>query len=622
MKPLLIILGIWLCLYVLFANEVLINPDGIAHFSYLRSLLFDVDLLFFNEYEHYAFQTGAAYLTPTGHLSNIWSIGPAVLWLPFALLGQLFSYPLEWFGIDVGQAGYSLGLIAFGVKLGSSLLGLLTVWLLYLMGHKLTGRRELYPPLLFLFGTPLVFYSFYWSDLSHVHSVFAVTMFLYVQLSDRDETDPWYWACSGLCFGLMVLVREQNAGFGVLMLPDAYRLYQSGIEKKLFFKNIGLWFVSGFVLLLPQFLAWKVVLGSFWAAPKSANLDWGSFRIVSSLFSTYHGLFVWTPLFLLGLFGALDLFRENKRFGIWLAVAFAIQLIINSNVVNWWASSSFGNRFYLNCLPVFYIFFMSLYRNKRKLAMVLSGVATAYSLYLFLLQAEGTLHLGGYLAAGEFFGLLRSNLSAVPSMLYKIFANPYGQIKAGLIVSLPIAALAFAVTVWFGRVFEKNLEPRKFVLRIGTVLLGLTLVFDGLIAAAAFGAREKASTYRVQAAGMRYHAEDWQRFIKKNSLEIIAKKYIKDGQYDSARTTLERLIRLQPQHAMYPLMLGLMDIQLGRYRQAESVIAGALRMYPNHPEINRYARLLAERVEHQKIALRFSFDQHFNMSVSVRLENL
>jgi len=84
----------------LLASVLVVNPyvrgDGNGYYAWLASPIVDRDLDFRNQYRHadplfrdYVIdadgQTQPGQATPTGHVINQWSIGPAVLWAPWFL---------------------------------------------------------------------------------------------------------------------------------------------------------------------------------------------------------------------------------------------------------------------------------------------------------------------------------------------------------------------------------------------------------------------------------------------------------------------------------------------------------------------------------------------------------
>src|SRR5262249_61907137 len=67
-----------------------IDADAIEYFSHLRSLYFDKDVEFANEYAHFGIlgRRDRSQPTATGHHRTTFSVGPALLWLPFYAAGD------------------------------------------------------------------------------------------------------------------------------------------------------------------------------------------------------------------------------------------------------------------------------------------------------------------------------------------------------------------------------------------------------------------------------------------------------------------------------------------------------------------------------------------------------
>ena len=83
--------------------------DGVGYYAYLPSVFFDGDLNFTNEFDpqqspftHIPLNIPAA---RPGYLINPWSVGPAIYWTPFWLLGHALERPsqLPLRGVGVGQ---------------------------------------------------------------------------------------------------------------------------------------------------------------------------------------------------------------------------------------------------------------------------------------------------------------------------------------------------------------------------------------------------------------------------------------------------------------------------------------------------------------------------------------
>jgi hypothetical protein len=92
-----------------------INGDAIQYYAYLRSVVFDRDLDFANEYERFYggdADSGAASVwvharTATGRSPNLMSVGPALLWSPFYLAVLVGVSLASSAGVPVAVNGYS-----------------------------------------------------------------------------------------------------------------------------------------------------------------------------------------------------------------------------------------------------------------------------------------------------------------------------------------------------------------------------------------------------------------------------------------------------------------------------------------------------------------------------------
>ena len=70
-----------------------LQSDGFYYFAYLRSIAFDHDVNFMNDYrmlglgdKTYLFQP-----TRTGYAESAWTIGPAIVWSPFFAVGHVVA---------------------------------------------------------------------------------------------------------------------------------------------------------------------------------------------------------------------------------------------------------------------------------------------------------------------------------------------------------------------------------------------------------------------------------------------------------------------------------------------------------------------------------------------------
>ena len=192
--------------------------DEVQYFAYLRSLWFDHDVSFENEYQHF-WDAGIArsqgfhetYLerqTETGRRISFATIGTAILWSPFyAVADALVGLGLAGGGIRDGYGPPYVRAVAFG----SAVYGWLAIVLGWAMAHRLgLGRGALAAALATWFGTPLIFYMYVAPPMAHACQAFAVAAFLFVWLLVRERWTIGGGVALGAAAALMVMVREQD----------------------------------------------------------------------------------------------------------------------------------------------------------------------------------------------------------------------------------------------------------------------------------------------------------------------------------------------------------------------------------------------------------------------------
>jgi hypothetical protein len=187
--------------------------DEIQFFSYLRSLWFDHDVSFENEYQHfYDLNIGrgegfhATFLeqhTDAGRRPSFATIGSALLWSPFYAAADLVTR------ITGGSAdGFSRPYVA-AVAYGSACYGFVAILLSIAAARRFAGPGLLAGLVVWL-GTPLLFYMYVSPPYSHACSAFAVALFVTIWLKVRDRWSVGGAIALGLSGALMAMVREQD----------------------------------------------------------------------------------------------------------------------------------------------------------------------------------------------------------------------------------------------------------------------------------------------------------------------------------------------------------------------------------------------------------------------------
>jgi hypothetical protein len=327
-----------------------LDADAVEYYSHLRSLYFDGDVDFENEFDHFGILERYDKIRPTatGHRRTIFSVGPALLWLPFYALGDLWAR-----AAGVVENGYSPAHIR-SVTLASLVYGLAGLLLVYRVLVTIFARRiAFWTVFLLLYATFLYWYMVHEPVVSHAGSFFLAAAVLAVWWPGRRGLDPLRGAWLGLLIGLAATVRWQNGV--LLLLPCAALLprLRSATRPTL---GRGLLVLATFVLgVLPQLLVWKAIFGSYLLGDPPHGRDFLRFShpyVLETLFSSRHGLLFWTPVLWAGYLGVLALWRRDR--GVAVAVLPPLLLMSYVNVCSgdWWAGGSFSNRRFDSVLPI------------------------------------------------------------------------------------------------------------------------------------------------------------------------------------------------------------------------------------------------------------------------------
>jgi hypothetical protein len=354
--------------------------DEVQYYAYLRSVYFDGDLDFRNEYTYFAEQRLAvgddAVLNAllredannpnpaTGLLRNVAPVGSAILWAPGFLLADLFVVIANALGAAIPRDGFARPYIV-AVCLMTALYCLLGLLLCYRLARRFSGDFAATTATLTVFlASPLVFYSFIAMPWSHAPGFFLFALFLTVWMRHWRrpiERGLGSWLLLGLIGGLMVMTREQ---LGLLLIiPALEALWQYGALAR-----SGRWrdalgqlgrhlafLVTLVVAVTPQLLAYQVLNGR--PAPSSTvagKLDWSSPNFLNTLIDPGRGAFLWAPVLALGLLGLIWLARKDAALALLLLAGFLAQTYINGAFgTTWHLRGAFGFRRLIECTPIF-----------------------------------------------------------------------------------------------------------------------------------------------------------------------------------------------------------------------------------------------------------------------------
>jgi hypothetical protein len=361
-----IVFVVWALTTLLWLQPGIAKPDGAGYFVYLPSIVLDHDLLFFDEWQRFGMIRDGVIafkdVTANGHLADHWTCGSAMAWLPPYLLGHLLAS---------NHNGVSLP-YNVPVVFTSAVAGLIAL-LLGLRAASRYGTNATIAAIAIWFGSPLMWYSLRHATMSHAIGAAACAAVVYLSM----RPSPSYFAI-GLAAGFAFAVRPQNAPFILVPLILAPS------------KKFG-WTILGAIIGgLPQIVVSQIL----WDSPLAfANIgtqgnDWQAFthvRLFETLFSSYHGLAIWTPLLLFALAGFYFLVKDDRRLGIAAIAMFVIQWLMVSTLDRaFWGGAAFGQRRFDNCTIFFILGLAALFaRLPRWAAIVIAAVPSLWTLALF-----------------------------------------------------------------------------------------------------------------------------------------------------------------------------------------------------------------------------------------------
>lgn len=374
--------------------------DEVQYYAYIRSVYFDGDLDFRNEYQHFA-DVGQRNGDPaiynallrhrpddppvnpqTGKIRNLAPIGSSLMWAPGFVLADVSVRLVQLTGADIAADGFSKPYI-WAVCIMSALYGLAGLLLSYRLARRLTGVfAATLATLTVWLASPLVFYTYIAMPWSHATSFFLFALFLTLWLHEwgsdermlttrRAQRPLWAWALLGVVGGIMASTREQLGLFMLLPAVEGVVAYIALLKEKgwqglrspaltALFKGHMLFLVCLVLALVPQLLTYSVLNGrpfpSTVVSGKLSSSGGISPHFFDTLFHPQHGAFLWSPVLLIGLFGLGRVARHDCLLGWLLLLGFLVQTYINGSFgTTWHLSGSFGFRRLIECTPIFII---------------------------------------------------------------------------------------------------------------------------------------------------------------------------------------------------------------------------------------------------------------------------
>ncbi len=365
------------------------KPDALAGLAWLRSALFDFDLYFGNEYKFLDQNPFQSYSTETGYCVNPLGVGTAILQLPFYLLGFIGTYvhnfnslnPLPYDGLNT--------MFRQAAGLGGAVYGAAAILLSARIAACFASKRTaLWAAMLIAAGTPLLYYSSVGSLYQHTAGAFLAALFIDRLLAEHKNLRHIIFA--GLVGGLM-LSTSLRCIFMLALLPLAWWLNRRWTA------DSCIAFAAALLLgFMPQMFVWQLIYGA--PLPLGELLVWQGrtgFSPVQALFSSHHGMFIWSPLLIFSFVGFALLYKRQRLYALLLSAVCLAFVIVNS-IFRPYDDFSFGARQMTACTPLFVTGLALFLRRIETFENPLLRVNSA--LALFVCTAWGLLLMGVFIA--------------------------------------------------------------------------------------------------------------------------------------------------------------------------------------------------------------------------------
>ena len=332
-----------------------IHSDGKGYYAHLPAIFIYQDL----EY-NFADEMEKKYYPPDGHLAKHFRFtfrgetvnktfsGITILWLPFFLIAHFLSYLLG-FPADGYNVIYqtAIGLSAiFYFWLGSKLL------LRLLKEFRIPELTAGIVLIALTFGSNLFYYILLDPSLTHSYNFSIIAAFLLFVKKFSDRPDKHFLLPATASFALLLCIRPQD-GFIAFSIPFvAGSAEKTGAFFLHLFRNIKKLLLS--LLIFLAFIAvpvtlWYLQTGYFLVySYGEEGFDFSNPQFLNVLFSYQKGLFLYSPLILLAMFGFIYLFLNNRFRFFSLLLFFLLNTYIIASWEEWWYGCSYGHRVFID----------------------------------------------------------------------------------------------------------------------------------------------------------------------------------------------------------------------------------------------------------------------------------
>jgi hypothetical protein len=310
--------------------------------------------------------------TPLG-LRNHWPTGVAVTLAPAFLTAHVLAVALHHFTHSslVTPNGYSI-IYQFACLSMVMLLGFATLVAaddVLVRSFHIPGPAIAYGVVVYAIGSSWAYYIF--REPFMAHAVSAAWVMFTILLAERITSAAaersvvwWHWPAMIFALSMAIICRPSNAVIFIIVAWSLLITLRAGLLGR-FLKLLPLMILAAFPIVL-QLITWHI-LARRNAATGGGLAGYGAHEVFhwfhpalwQTLFSSNHGIFFWSPVLLLGVWGYARRLTQagglRDGFIICLLLTFAALWYINSAWYAWWFGKSFGARSFVDMSGIFII---------------------------------------------------------------------------------------------------------------------------------------------------------------------------------------------------------------------------------------------------------------------------
>ncbi len=344
--------------------EKTINADGIGYYDYLPSIFIHNDFIRYNDsrlennslYQRID-QTGV-YVDYGNFKVNKYPCGTAILQLPFFSYAYITTQLDDCTDLDGYQKPFQRAVFYAAIFfLFISILLVRKILMLYEIKHSVIILCQV----LLVFATSLTQYTNADAGFSHVYSLFAISLFVYLSKQFFDLKRIKYFILACVTLGLIFNIRNPNIliVFFIPFIAGSKQSLVSGFRSLINQKNK---LIVGFIIFLAviaiQLFTWYFQTGNFFVYSYQGEGFSNLYtpEIFNILFSYKKGLFVYTPFLLIAALSVFWFVYKQKYYLFYSWLFFFILLTyVLSSWHSWYYGCSYGLRAYIDYYVIFLI---------------------------------------------------------------------------------------------------------------------------------------------------------------------------------------------------------------------------------------------------------------------------